>query len=91
MTTPEAVASWMLDELRNQNGVLYQEDAAYKIAARFGDEFTYLNTGGGLAIRRDVLEEFKRLTGETVVWSRGEKMWRRREAFDTPGRRQSDD
>jgi Family of unknown function (DUF6953) len=50
--------------------------------------FTYDNDNGNLAISRNVLSAFRRLTGEDVVWDRDERMWRHRESHDAPGRQQ---
>ena len=88
MATAVEVAQWMIAELRTEQA-LYQEQAVHDIAARFGDHFTYLNAAGNLAIAKDVLAEFRRMTGEAVVWSRSDRSWRLREEHDEPGRLQS--
>lgn len=81
------VAEWVLDEL-NRKRELYQEDAVYEIESKFGKQFTYDNENGNLAIDRAVLKEFRDLTGDDVVWERGERLWRKREKHDEPGRQQ---
>ena len=68
---------------------LYQETVVYQIASSFGDEFTYTNSNGNPAIRREVLDAFRALTKDTVIWERGSRLWRKREQYDEPGRRQS--
>jgi hypothetical protein len=85
--TPLTIATWMLAEL-NRDGSLYQETAVCEIERRFGAEFTPLNSASNPSIRRDVLAEFRQLSGDAVVWERGEKLWRKRESFDQPGRLQ---
>jgi hypothetical protein len=85
--TPATVAEWMAAELEREE-FLYQETAVYEIAARFGEEFTYENERGAPAISRKVLREFGKLTGDSVIWERREKMWRKRAADDMPGRQQ---
>jgi len=85
--TPEQVAEWMITELERVN-FLYQETIAYQIASQFGNELTYYNENGNLAIDAAVLKAFRDLTGDAVVWSRGERMWRKRAAYDRPGRQQ---
>lgn len=85
--SPTDVASWMVAEL-SRNGELYQEDAAEAIRDRFGDEFVYENDNGNLAIDKAVLTAFRKATGDTVVWVKGERCWRRREDHDGPGRAQ---
>ena len=71
-----------------EDGLLRQEHAAYYIREAFGDEVTYINKNGNLAIQPKVLEEFKRLTGDDYVWSRSERSWRKREASHADGRSQ---
>ena len=83
------VAAWMLAEFERE-GLLYQETVVYDIEARFGEEFTYINENGNLAIGRDVLKEFRKLTEKTVVWDRRERYWRKREDFDPADRRQTE-
>ncbi len=82
------VALWMQSEIEFEK-TLYQQEAAYKIAERFGDDFIYLNDRGNLAISKAVLDHFRRLTEENVVWIRGERCWRIREDFDDPSRGQT--
>lgn len=50
---------------------LYQDQAAFEIEERFGKKFTYINTNGNRAISEDVLEAFKKLTDNKVMWERG--------------------
>jgi len=83
------VARWMLDQLDKQN-CLYQEDAVCEIEKRFGHKFVYDNENGNLSIDRSVLKEFRALTGDDVIWERGEKMWRRRCRTDQTGTRMQD-
>ncbi|HYD81282.1 MAG TPA: hypothetical protein VEC06_15860 [Paucimonas sp.] len=86
-TTPDDVAKWMLSELQREK-YLYQETVVYDIASKFGEEFTYCNDNGNPAIGKKVLSAFKKLTGDSVIWERGERMWRFREEYDDPGRQQ---
>lgn len=85
--TPASIAAWMLHELERQQ-FLYQQTVVYEIAERFGDEFVYYNNHGNLAIDRRVLKEFRDLTGDSVVWDRSERLWRKRAAHDMAGREQ---
>ena len=88
MPTAKDVAKWMAAQLK-QRGELAQEDAAAEVEEQFGDEFTYINDNGNTSIDREVLKEFRKLTPQ-VVWDRVERMWRYRDTFDEPGRRQAD-
>jgi len=85
--TREQVAKWMLEELHRVK-YLYQETVVYDISSKFGEQFTYINDNGNPAIDRKVLAAFRKLTGDSVIWERGERMWRFREKYDEPGRQQ---
>jgi hypothetical protein len=69
-----------------EEGCLYQAEAVGEIAQRFGQEFTDLNDRGNPVIGKPVLEAFRDVSDDTVVWDRGERCWRKREADDAPGR-----
>ena len=86
-TTAEDVAAWMLKELRREN-ILHQEEAVDEIEERFGEEFTYENANGNPTICKPVLDAFRKLTGDEVVWSRSDRYWRPREKGDLPDRQQ---
>lgn len=85
--TARDVAEWMVIQLKEKR-FLYQEFIVYEIPKLFGKEFTYDNASGNPAISKSVLTHFNKLTGDEVVWERREKMWRRREQYDQPGRMQ---
>jgi hypothetical protein len=89
MASAKDVAEYMLQYLTKER-YLYQEVIVYKIKNDFGDEFVYINQNGNLAIDRRVLTEFRKLTEGTVVWERGQRVWRKRESYDPPNRRQAD-
>lgn len=86
MTTAREVAEWMAAELEHVES-LYQEEAVYRIAAKFGSDFVYQNENGNLAIDRGVLHAFRKLTDDSVVWEKTERCWRKRIPSDPPGRR----
>lgn len=79
------VAGWMLEKLES-SGCIYQEDVVYEIKDLYGSEFTYENENGNLAIEQKVLAEFRKLTENTVVWERDERVWRWRQDYDSAGR-----
>ena len=85
--TPNEIAQWMLNEVETQ-GMLYQYEAASDIESRFGSEFVPENENGNPSIRADVLKAFRSISEDSVVWERVERLWRKRETFDEPGRRQ---
>ena len=75
----------MLEQLK-KSGELYQEDVADKIEEIFGGHFIYENSEGGRSIAKSVLREFRKLTDGTVVWERGERLWRPKIKGDPEGR-----
>lgn len=85
--TAKEVAMWMADEL-GKHEIFYQQSAAYNIGEKFGQHFVYDNANGNPAIDKNVLKEFRQLTGDTVVWERGQRCWRKRNRYDQPGRQQ---
>ena len=87
MTSTKDVAGWMLEEIRT-NDYLEQGAAVYTIKDKFGDDFVYTNDNGNLAIAKKVLTAFNKLSGDSVVWLRGEKAWATRQDFHQPGRQQ---
>ena len=76
MATAKDIAQWMFDHFQNHHH-LYQESVVYKIKNQFGPDFVYNNQNGNLAIGKDVLREFKKISEGKVVWERGSKAWRR--------------
>lgn len=78
----------MLREL-DEHGELYQQDVVNDIETRFGATFVYDNESGNPAIDGRVLRAFRELTGDSVVWMRSERLWRKREPGDEPGRQQA--
>jgi hypothetical protein len=74
----QKVAEWMLKELKRQ-GKLHRDTAVYEIAEKFGSRSTtYDNKDGNLAIRIDILAEFRELTKDSVVWVQEDRYWRMR-------------
>ncbi len=87
--TAKTVAEWMLAKIQKAKEI-YQEDVVYEIEKKFGKEFVYDNDSGNLAIGKNVLREFRKLTEDIVVWERGGRFWRMREKSDPIGKRQAD-
>ena len=85
--TAATVAAWMMAQI-HEHGELHQDEAASDIVERFGVEFVPENQAGNLSIRRDVLAVFRQLSRDSVVWMRGERLWRKREFGDAGGRQQ---
>lgn len=87
--TADDIAEWMLVEIEAKKW-LYQETVVYHIRKTFGEEFVYQNASGNLAIGKNVLKSFKKLTTGVVVWERGEKAWRKLGDNETCNGRQVD-
>lgn len=85
--TDKQVAEWMWETVKDGT-YFYQEVAVYQILDQFGEQFTYTNENGNLAISKKVLAEFKKLSGDKVIWERGSRAWRLRNQYDSPGRQQ---
>ena len=83
------IAKWMLCKIEEEY-YIYQEDIVYQIEEEFGEDYVYENENCNLSISKDVLKEFRKISEDTVVWERGEKMWRKREDYDPQGKRQAD-
>ena len=75
MTAPKTIAEWMLEELKRET-ILCQEVVAHEISLLFGEEFTYTNASGELALDERVLREFRGLTQNMVISVGGERVWR---------------
>lgn len=86
MTTPTEAAEWMLRRVE-KSGVLHQDDAVGGVADNFGKCLTTENAAGNPVISKQVLTAFKNISPH-IVWSRGERCWRKREKGDEPGRNQ---
>ena len=76
MATAKDVAEWMAEQFES-NRYLYQETIVYKIKKQFGEGFVYHNENGNLAIGKDVLKNFRKITDGKVVWERSERAWRK--------------
>jgi hypothetical protein len=75
MTTTEEVAEWMLAQLTAAK-YLEQGAVVYQIQKEFGGAFVYQNDNGNLAINKNVLSEFKKLTAGKAVYDRSDRGWR---------------
>ncbi len=80
-TSPEEIAEWMLSEYSKANR-LVQRAAARQIRQLFGEEHVYKNKNRNWAINKPVLDKFREITGDDVVWSRSRQLWRQRRETD---------
>lgn len=80
------VAAFMLEHLEREH-LLYQDKIVLLAREEFGDEFICVNENGNYAFKANVLNTFKKLTGDKVVWCRVSKYWRFRMSTDDPNSR----
>lgn len=80
------VAKWMLSEYSKHHR-LSQSSAARGIRAGYGEHHVYKNKQRNWGINKGILEAFKSLTPEGVVWSRSTQIWRARRPNDPPDTR----
>jgi hypothetical protein len=87
--TPRDVARWMLDQVK-ATGFLFEDEAAFAVERQFGKEFLRDDEEERHTMVPRVLTVFEELAGNTVVWQRGDQLWRLRETDDLPGWQQVD-
>ncbi len=75
----------MFSEL-NRSGCVYQDDVVDYALKLSGETLLRENSQGNLVLGRPVLDAFRALTEQTVVWVGPDKYWRWRVAEDEPGR-----
>ncbi len=79
------VAQWMLDQLK-RDGCVYQDDVVDYLVKGNAEPLLRENSDGNQVLGRAVLEAFKVISEQTVVWVRPDRYWRWRVAEDEPGR-----
>jgi hypothetical protein len=90
MATSNEIAQWMLREYHQRGERLDQHWAANQIRLTFGEDHLYKNDNGNWAIKKGILDAFRKLTPEGVVWSRSDQQWRKRQHYDPAGKRMVD-
>ena len=71
----KSVAVWMQSDLEDQ-GCLYQDDVVDFVVKNNAEDLLRENADGNLVLGRQILNEFKKLNAETVVWVRPDQYWR---------------
>lgn len=70
-----------------RDGHLVPWKAARHALTTYGEEFVYKDKNGNWALRKDILNELRKLTDDgTTVWSRHGQFWRKRKDGDPQGR-----
>jgi len=78
-------SSWMKAQLE-QDGCLYQDDVVDYLVKSGADFLLRENSDGNLVLERNLLNAFKKLTPDNVVWVKPDKYWRFRVLEDEPSR-----
>ena len=81
----KAIAAWMQSELE-KHGCLYQDDVVDHVVKANGDTFLRENADGNLVLGRKLLNQFRKLNEEEVVWVKPDRYWRFRVQEDEEGR-----
>ena len=85
MADAKQTASWMLSQIE-KDGSIYQDDVVDYLVKVDAENLLRENAEGNLALGREVLAEFKKITEHSVVWVKPDRYWRYRVAEDEPGR-----
>lgn len=75
------IAEWIFEQYSKFQR-LSQSSAARGIRVEFGEQHVYKNKQRKWAIKKGILEAFRKLTPEGVVWSRSRQAWRARRPTD---------
>lgn len=81
----QSVAIWMQRALE-KDGCLYQDDVVDFLVKNELEALLRENADGNLVLGRKILEAFKKLNAESVVWVKPDKYWRFRVLEDEAGR-----
>lgn len=76
---------WML-ALLEKDTCLYQDDVVDYLVKNNANELLKENTDGNVVLSNGVLNAFKKVTEDNVVWVRSGFYWRYRVAEDEPSR-----
>jgi hypothetical protein len=79
------VADWMLAQVE-RHGCIYQDDVVDRIVKAKAEDLLRENSDGNLVLSTPVLNAFKKLTPDSVVWVGPDRYWRWRVTEDEPGR-----
>lgn len=81
----KTAARWMQGELEKHE-CLYQDDVVDFLVKSTAESLLRENSDGNLVLGRSVLNEFRNINRDNVVWVRPEKYWRFRVPEDEEGR-----
>jgi len=81
----KTIAKWMQSELE-RDGCLYQDNVVDFVVKSKGDSFLRENADGNLVLGVKLLNEFRELNENDVVWVNPDRYWRFRVPEDEEGR-----
>lgn len=81
----DTIVLWMLALLKKDT-CLYQDDVVDYLVKNNANELLKENTDGNVVLSNRVLNAFKKVTEDNVVWVRSGFYWRYRVAEDEPSR-----
>ena len=94
LATPKGIAEWMIGQI-DEHELLLQVNAVAAIKDLFGKDFVFVSDIGELSIDRRILYQFRKLTGDDIVWVTHQgggywsgAHWRKREPGDSSDRTQ---
>ncbi|WP_420361414.1 DUF6953 family protein [Escherichia coli] len=76
---------WMMAQLE-YDGCLYQEDVVDYLVKLDNEQFLKENADGNLVLSTPVITQFRKVSGDKVVWVKPERYWRYRVNEDESGR-----
>lgn len=69
-----------------KDGCLYQQDVVDYLIKMDNEQLLKENADGNLALSTPVINQFRKVSGDDVVWVKPDKYWRYRVAEDEDGR-----
>lgn len=85
MSDAAAAAKWMQAQI-DRDGCLYQDDVVDRLVRIGQEDLLRENADGNLVVGAALLNAFRKLNAETVVWVKPDFYWRTRVAEDEPSR-----
>ena len=85
MMDASEVSLWMKSQI-SKDGCLYQDDVVDYLIKAGEDSLLRENSDGNLVLDRRLLNEFRKITHDDVVWVKPDMYWRFRVPEDEPGR-----
>lgn len=74
MKEHKKIAKWLYDKIIIEH-YIDQRTVVYDIEEKFGENFIYINKNGNPAIDAEVLEEFRKLKKNDIIWDQHEQAW----------------